>query len=379
MEEPVVDDDDHAGDDGDEYGLRTYLSTEQRTAPMRLRIDPGFVNYRLAETLLGTTRMEQVNHRLERIPAGMPAGLRAGQVNHVFTRSVLSYCDETAVPGLAEWLCHREGEVFCASVVLEPTTDVYSDKPTRVASVVRSPGNSAVPIELRYGTEHITSDTTRMDLHKGGEMAVVARLREVDGEVLVFEPIVMGGPWLVADGGDDPLPGGAEWFSSDFFEVFVEDIDEFSLVRDVPAPDDFSELEAIPERAVKTCLAEILGDETRKDWGGEMSDHYSAHLHLGGKPTTGAFLLKGPGGGFKPMGLNTLGKNNDQIYRLAQEPAGLLVVQHCHDILGPVRATLRAFAVQPASSRYYCCIDGRDTLRVLIAYDKLERARELSA
>lgn len=79
------------------------------------------------------------------------------------------------------------------------------------------------------------------------------------------------------------------------------------------------------------------------------------------------------------MGLNHLGKNNDQIFRLAQAPAGLLVVQHCHEIQEPVRATLRAFAVQPGAVRRYCLIDGKDSLRLLIAYDKLDRARELSA
>jgi hypothetical protein len=99
--------------------------------------------------------------------------------------------------------------------------------------------------------------------------------------------------------------------------------------------------------AFKTCLAEILGDTTRADWGGEMSDHFAAHLHLCGKRTTAAFVLKGPGNGFSPMTLRNLGKNSDQIYRLAQEPAQLLVVQHCHDITAAVRETLRAFAVQP--------------------------------
>jgi hypothetical protein len=54
------------------------------------------------------------------------------------------------------------------------------------------------------------------------------------------------------------------------------------------------------------------------------------------------------------------------------------VVQHCHEIQEPVRASLRAFAVQPGAVRRYCVIDGKDSLRLLIAYDKLDRARELS-
>ena len=78
------------------------------------------------------------------------------------------------------------------------------------------------------------------------------------------------------------------------------------------------------------------------------------------------------------MTLNQLGKNNDQIYRLAQEPAELLVVQHCHDITAAVRATLRAFTVTPGALRRYCLIDGKDSFKILKAYDKLEQALKLS-
>jgi hypothetical protein len=40
------------------------------------------------------------------------------------------------------------------------------------------------------------------------------------------------------------------------------------------------------------------------------------------------------------MGLNHLGKNNDQIVRLSREPADVLIVQHSHEILPAVRETL---------------------------------------
>jgi hypothetical protein len=134
----------------------------------------------------------------------------------------------------------------------------------------------------------------------------------------------------------------------------------------------------ITEKAFKTCLAELLGDKIQNDWGGETSDYYTAHLHLNGQRVTAAFLLKGPAR-FEAMTLNNLGKNNDQIVRLAKEPANLLVVQHCHDILQPVRDTLRAFAVQPSRPRRYCLIDGRDSLRILQAYGLYDRAIALSA
>jgi hypothetical protein len=87
----------------------------------------------------------------------------------------------------------------------------------------------------------------------------------------------------------------------------------------------------ISEAAVKACFSRLLADAAAKDWGGETSDFFTAHLHLGGIRMTAAFLLKGPAR-FERMTLRHLGKNSDQIVRLADEPAEVLIVQHCHDI-----------------------------------------------
>ncbi len=73
-------------------------------------------------------------------------------------------------------------------------------------------------------------------------------------------------------------------------------------MKDVPRPTDFSIMERISETAFKTCLAQILGDQTRKDWGGEMSDHYTTSLTMNSRRYSGAFLLKGPSR-FAEMGL----------------------------------------------------------------------------
>jgi hypothetical protein len=133
----------------------------------------------------------------------------------------------------------------------------------------------------------------------------------------------------------------------------------------------------VSEGAFKRALGSLLGDVVPKDWGGERSDYFSAHVHLDGRRVTGAFLLKGPAR-FSPMGLNHLGKSNDQIFRLSQEPADVLFLQHSHDVLPAVRATLRAFAVQPSQPRRYCILDGRDSLWLLQAYNLYDRAIEWS-
>ena len=168
------------------------------------------------------------------------------------------------------------------------------------------------------------------------------------------------------------------WEAQTHFENLIEDFDQFKKIANVDKPTSVEPMRHVSEFAFKSCLAKILGDPTKKDWGGEMSDHFTGNLNLvGGRRVTGAFLLKGPAK-FRPMTLNQLGKNNDQIFRLSQEPADVLFVQHCHEIESAVRATLRAFAVQPGRPRRYCLIDGRDSLWLLQAYGLYDEAVALT-
>jgi hypothetical protein len=84
-------------------------------------------------------------------------------------------------------------------------------------------------------------------------------------------------------------------------------------------------------------------------------------------------MFKGPSK-FHPMKLADLGKNGDQINRLYEEPAQLLVLQHCHEVSSAVRKMMLAFANQIGNPRAFCIIDGKDTLRILRAYGKIGQA-----
>jgi hypothetical protein len=353
--------------------LRTELSPEQRTADMRLSIDPGFVHHRKIQTLLGPTGMQYIDEAINQLPE-QPDWIRETRINHIYTEALLIFCNALPPPTLGQILATRRGTLFCSTEELEATPDIGETE--RAITRILTPGVDEPMVELHYSTSHIVADTMRTELRQGDTVSVVAQFHNYRDGTLVFHPLLMGGPWLSAE--TEPGPFQApEWYSYEYFENFIEDVDEFAAVRGTPTPTDFQVMQRISEAAFKQCLVEILGDSAKADWGGETSDHFTSHLHLNGKRTTAAFLLKGPAR-FAPMGLNHLGKNNDQICRLAEEPAGLLVVQHCHDILPPVRKTLRKFAVSPGLTRRYCLIDGRDSLRLLIAYDKLDRALELS-
>jgi hypothetical protein len=355
--------------------IREKLTPTQRATELRLTIDPGFVHHRKVQTIIGHEGMIVVDRLIAELPE-LPAWQKEVRIDHIYTKVMLALCNQIRVKPLEEVLAEGPGgpgQIFCSTEVLEP--GLTPKEGNRAVSIWIPRGSYHRRVEFHYSAGHVSSDTLRSRLREKATISIIAELYRMDDEVIIFDPIIMGFPWLEAEGIEPDFD--IIWFGYGFFEHFVEDFDEFNLVHKVPAPPDPEPMRLVSEKAFKECLRTLLGDTASSDWGGEASDYFTAHLHLKGRRVTGAFLLKGPSH-VAPMGLNHLGKNNDQIVRLAREPAQVLIVQHSHDILPPVRDTLRAFAVQPSNPRRYCLIDGRDSLRLLQAYNLYDSAVELS-
>ncbi len=355
-------------------GIRESLTPEQRATNLDLIIDPGFVNQRKIQTIVGKPGMSFIDLNYRNLP-DLPPWQKEVRLDHLYSEAVLIFCKELGVNTLQHILATQKGRLFCSVEKLSPCPPVYTEE--RVVSNWIPPEKVDVSVEFCYSTKHIHSDTLRSNLHDGNHLfAIVAEFVKFDRTSVVFEPLVMGSPWLREK--DETPNFNIMWYGYEYFENFVEDFDEFARVRDISLPDSVEPMINVSEDSFKKCLAEILGGTVQKDWGGETSDFHTAHIHLNGKPSTAAFLLKGPAR-FAPMTLNHLGANNDQIVRLAREPVQILFVQHCHDVTQPVRETLRTFAVQPGNPRRFCIIDGRDSLRLLKAYGLYDKAVALSA
>ena len=65
------------------------------------------------------------------------------------------------------------------------------------------------------------------------------------------------------------------------------------------------------------------------------------------------------------MTIKALGKNGDQLNRIADTEAEVLVVQHCNVIRPEVYSMLQRLASDYRRIRRYMVIDGFDTLRLL--------------
>ncbi|OCJ05387.1 hypothetical protein A6U86_29455 [Rhizobium sp. AC27/96] len=224
-------------------------------------------------------------------------------------------------------------------------------------------------IECRFQHEHFTARSSWNELRGQKRLIVVGLITDVKDTTIEAVPYVIANP---APSWDKPQSAiGKFWINR--LECFVDQIETFQAVRGNEArmtKNDLKRLEGVSEHEVKRAFAEIIGEPTvPKDWGGERSDLFTTRLVIDGQRISAAFAFKGPAQ-FKPMTMKELGKNGDQIDRLFSEPADILLLQHCHEITGPVRGAMRAYAQQMGNPRIFCLIDGYDTIRILQAYGK---------
>jgi hypothetical protein len=158
--------------------------------------------------------------------------------------------------------------------------------------------------------------------------------------------------------------------------IYVDKIDSFKEAGKVNPQDVRARIPLnVSEEYVKKSFANVIGENfIRKDWAGEKSDLYSSHVIYEGNRISAAFLLKGPA--VTRLTIDKCGKRGNQILRLVKEPATLFIVQHTGEIDSDVIEFLE-ICVSDLSHRkgkklYYCTIDGVDTARILIAYDKIK-------
>lgn len=337
-----------------------------------LVVDPGFVHHRKVETILQEGGTKVINQKISEIPATTPDWRKNVVIDHIYTRVMLEFCKGLKIKTLDQVLLEGNGHLFCSVIKTKACPELYDSE--RVSLKCEAIEGSEYEVELELTTKRISGDTLRSKLHQGGEFAVVAEFSSVDGHKLIFSPLIIGFPYM-----SDKKTGELAWEKySDHYNLHIEDFDEFSKIKDTAMPSSFDDMKNIKENVFKEALGKILSESTPKDWGGETSDFVTSHLHIKGERVSAAFLLKGPAK-FNPMTVKHLGKNGDQIVRLAQEPVDVLFVQHCHDITSSVKETLKAFATQPSNPRYYCLLDGRESLRLLEAFDLKQWAIDESA
>jgi hypothetical protein len=346
------------------------FTSEQRNTDLHHHIDAGFINHRKCFSVFGNRLLNFFQKN--KIPGD--DNLTNLYNNHYLVFLVLMACKQNKVRTLSELLFGgiKEGELFASTEHTKGKSGVTSLLQGRNQIMPSIKCEKKIFLEFTKG--HFLNDTGRLEQEKKAIVSIVGQVKSISKTEIIIHPLIMGAPTY-----DHELNKEASekldffWEGWSWYESYPEDIDEFAKMKEINeiVPDEWIEqMSKIPERKVKELFCELLQEIPAKDWGGEFNDLFTAHINLSGRRTTAAFVLKGPSK-FRPMTIAHLGKNADQIYRLACSPASILIIQHSHQILEPVRATLRAFAVSPSNPRRYCLIDGRDTYRILKAYKKI--------
>lgn len=229
-----------------------------------------------------------------------------------------------------------------------------------------------VKISGTFGKNHFTCDTSYSKLSGRNRQLVFGYVNEIIGNEIKITPLLIGEKIIVTKDSPNLLYNSG-------LRVYPSMIDEFKEIdkgRPKTRIPDYDKnalkvMKTLSEATVKQYISEIIGESNiKKDWGGETNDLFTKNLHINGKQVRAAFILKGPAA-FHEMSIKDLGKQGDQIVRLFNSPADLLVLQHCHYIKAEVERNMEAFSSTFYNVRRYLILDGVETYELLKAYGKI--------
>ncbi len=347
--------------------LKTSHGCDDPIVTQRTNLDAWFIHTKLSLNLLDPRAAQSVqsglpdpSHPMWRSYFGhlMEAALADAFVEMKPASLAVAHAEGMLAIGQLVWIEQR----FYFKGVDLALREVSSGRPGRASFRAPLSTDPTLTVSGTYSAEHLTSNTSSEALRGSSRRFVLGYVQELEAREVQIRPILIADRW-----GAGITKPGFGFVETEPTRAWPSDVDQFEgvdwAVRLRPA--DLAVLKAVSEEQTKTWLAEILGEpEVPKDWGGEQYDLWTDRITLNGKHVQAAIALKGPAK-FHPMTVADLGKNGDQISRLAQTAADLLVVQHCHAVTAQVVHVLHAYAANPANPRRYLVIDGYDTVRIL--------------
>jgi hypothetical protein len=328
----------------------------------RPTLEAWFLHYDLALNVLGQDRAAPL---IQTLPA-KEAPLSEPRWRNAFSEALALLMEDGAASSLATtWVTRRaaRGDLVWLdqAFYFKGVAKARSEGTGRPTFSGRLDVDPNVTVTGDIGVKWVGTETAVDRLSGRGRHFILGYVEELTLIEIKLRPILIGQRIIITN-----TPGLRPQLR-DEAHVWPKSIDQF---RDVTfnvrsTRSDLEQLRTIPEDQVKKWFADILGEpQVPKDWGGEQFDLWTRRLSIDGEQVRAAIAFKGPAA-FHPMRIADLGKNGDQIDRLAQTAADLLVVQHCHEITAPVDNMLRNYALSPERPRRYMTINGYETLAIL--------------
>jgi hypothetical protein len=214
-----------------QQSVREALTPEQRLLEVTHSIDPGFVNQRRIQTILGPEGRSLLDELIRKLPE-LPDGQRSIRIGHLYSDVMLAFCRRAGARSLEEVVATQTGKLFCSTEQLLGFSEIYDANLERGLNLWSPPNDHDVRVEFHYSVRHITSDTLKGELYQGAKLSIIGELHSFTGETAIFHPLIMGGPWMTPV--DPKWRDEAMWWGFDFFENVVEDFEEFARLREFP-------------------------------------------------------------------------------------------------------------------------------------------------
>lgn len=286
-----------------------------------------------------------------------------------YARDLEDWLGERDVPPLRQALLDgtcRPGDLvtadlpWCWSDVARERARASAGEPVRSTFWAHLHDHDAEAIDVHGSIDpgKLTCSTANVELAGTRQQWILAQVATACRHAVELRPVAIATLLLA------PPPG--QW-DLGWQRIHPRHVDQWQHVDwDLDVPEHLmSRLRTVPKRAVKKALAALLGEPVvPSDWGGETNDLYTSRLMIDGRQHSAAFLLKGPAR-YSPMTIGHLGKNGDQLTRLGNSPAQVLVLQHCHHIRPEVISYLQDLCSSFRHVRRFMVLDGQDTYRLL--------------
>ena len=91
---------------------REKLTAAERALTLHHTIDPGFVNQRLVQSVLGDAGTGVIDEMIRDLPP-MPDWMRVTRINHIYKNITLKFCEVNGIRTLGEVIHDHKGRMFC--------------------------------------------------------------------------------------------------------------------------------------------------------------------------------------------------------------------------------------------------------------------------
>ena len=102
--------------------IRAALKPDESTLPLEHTIDPGFVNARRIETIVGDAGRAAIDQTVRALP-DMPDWQRTVRIRRIYSDVMLAFCRVHGVPPLEHVVASRKGTLFCSTEPVGPCPD----------------------------------------------------------------------------------------------------------------------------------------------------------------------------------------------------------------------------------------------------------------